>query len=449
MLCDEMGLGKTYESIAAAKMYSDPPYVVVCPNSLKIQWEEMIEELCPDDDICVIQGMNKKQRIEAIEDPYTEWLIINYEILRYHTEDLANRDTNVVILDEATRAKNSETATYKSLSSILEGNNAAVIGVTGTPLENRLSDTFSIASLSRPGFMSKFQFHRVYVKWKRKKIGKRTYRVINGYRNIAEFKNTIRNFYIRRKKTDVDIELPALMVQNREISDDPLQRVAAESLIKWSQTEGRGLLSVISTLRTLQDDLYLINTSESNMAATLKDLVPGILKYKDAMCPKIDELRSICEEARGQKIIIFSEFSKMADEIASQLDQRGFMVSSVDGSTNMADRYEAIEHLREGQSDILVSTDIFTHGANLQFADILINFDSPWNPAKLRQRIDRIHRIGGKGSKLVINLIGSSIDQYVWEVISGKVGLFKAVTDDDLEVGVDKAILSKLTEVYG
>jgi SNF2 family DNA or RNA helicase len=155
----------------------------------------------------------------------------------------------------------------------------------------------------------------------------------------------------------------------------------------------------------------------------------------------------IIDEAGDDKIIIFTQFKSMARILAREIEEAGYAKPLLlTGDNNQEERAKGIEDFKAGKYQVLIATEIFSYVMNLQFADVLINYDIPWNPARLNQRIDRIHRIGATRGKIIVNLIAEDIEQTVYAVLQSKQDLFdqvvdgKAISDDSTR----KEILQKL-----
>jgi len=200
----------------------------------------------------------------------------------------------------------------------------------------------------------------------------------------------------------------------------------------------------LTLLREVANDTWLLKVGESTIIDRLID--EGYLNEIPEASNKLEELDAIFDELNGQKVLIFTQFAKMAHKIGKHLTKRGIKSKVLTGEDKQEVRQKTVEEFREGRFQVLVATDIFGYGVNLQFVDVLINFDIPWNPAKLNQRIDRIHRVGTKSAKVIINLISEDIDEKVWSVIQSKQDLFDAVVDGKAidDESIRKEILQKL-----
>jgi len=207
-----------------------------------------------------------------------------------------------------------------------------------------------------------------------------------------------------------------------------------------------GNLGCVVLLRLIANDTSLLNPSTSSIVRDMqvRGLLPPIIPGKSN---KVTECLNIIEEIGNERVIVFTQFSQMAVKLGKELIKYGKTIKILTGKNSNEERSKEIERFKRGEFQILIATDIFGYGVNLQFVDYMINFDIPWNPAKLNQRIGRIHRIGSTNIKTVINLLCEDIDEKVYEIVKGKQNLFDAVVDGKAidNEAIRKQILQKLS----
>jgi len=420
MLADEMGLGKTPQAIAACIVLGDKikTALVVCPASLKSQWKNEIEKFC-DKKAVVIDGTGEKRKKLFGEDSFFK--IMNYELLLKNFSDVEKSNFDLIILDEAQRIKNwkaKRTQLIKKLSP------PYAFVLTGTPVENRLEELYSITEfLDRRVFGPAWLFmdkHVVKDEW-----GK-----IIGYKNISEMREKIEKIMLRRKKSEVLKDLPERIDSNyyvelteqqaklhSEMASDFRKiinaiKMAAENEEELPQKLIFKMFGLLHKMREACDDAYLINGKKS-------------------FSSKLDELEQIAEEMDGHKFIVFSEWERMTQLIEKRLETAGIKCVRLHGSLSTKQRAKVInKFMQDDKTRCFVSTDAGGLGLNLQAADYVINFDLPWNPATIEQRIGRAHRIGQKSVVNVINLIAeNSVEQRVEFMLKAKKELASAVLD--------------------
>jgi SNF2 family DNA or RNA helicase len=424
IIADEMGLGKTLQAIAIAVLkkdiYNFKKVLVVCPASLKYQWKKEIEKFSHLK-AEVVEGL-RTRRHDLYKSSTNYFLVANYEAVLRDITVITKNPPDMVILDEAQRIKNYDTKTSHAVKAIPRKHSLIL---TGTPLENRLIDLYSIMNFIDPEFLAPlWEFsmnHCLFDKSKKNKI--------NGYYNLQALKTRLGSKIIRREKKDVLEQLPE--VQEMEVpiqlSDQQLEihqgyaRRLAPLLAKKYKTiyDMQRIFQILTSMRMVCNSTYLID-KETHIS------------------PKLDELKEILLEkldVKGsrKKIIIFSEWITMLRLIEKVLEHHQIGYVMLTGEVQVKNRGKLIDEFTENPDCLVfLSTEAGGTGLNLQAADTVINFELPWNPAKKSQRIGRIHRIGQKSSSLtVINLVAmDSIEERIANGIVLKESLFDAVLNE-------------------
>ncbi len=423
IIADEMGLGKTLQAIGVAVLkkgiFDFKKTLVVCPASLKEQWKKEIEKFS-NEKALVIQGL-PDEREKQYKDEGHFFFIINYEtILRDHLA-INKAGFDFLILDEAQRIKNFET---KTASSIRRLQFKHVLIITGTPIENRLIDIFSIVGAIDPYFFGPlWEFSYQHCLFDPEKHNK-----INGYYNLQKLNKRLDPILIRREKRKVLDQLPNVQQINVPLNLSPLQadyhasyaKGIAQIIRKKFMTpyDLQKLQLLLASMRMVCDSTYLID-EETNESPKLEEL-----KY--ILLEKLDVANS------ERKIIIFSEWVKVHKLIGHILRENNIGFAELNGSVPVKLRGELIRKFETNpHCKIFLSTEAGGTGLNLQVADTLINFELPWNPAKKNQRIGRIDRLGQKSNKLTIfNFITrNSIEQQIASGLLVKQNLFDGVLD--------------------
>jgi len=423
IIADEMGLGKTLQAIGVAvlkkQVFDFKKTLVVCPASLKEQWKKEIEKFT-NEKALVIQGL-PDERENQYKDANHFFFIINYEtILRDHLA-INKAGFDFLILDEAQRIKNFET---KTASSIRRLQFKHVLIITGTPIENRLIDIFSIVGAIDPYFFGPlWEFSYQHCLFDPEKHNK-----INGYYNLQKLNKRLEPILIRREKRKVLDQLPNVQQINVPLNLSPLQAEYHASYAKgiaqiirkkfMTPYDLQKLQLLLASMRMVCDSTYLID-EETNESPKLEEL-----KY--ILLEKLDVANS------ERKIIIFSEWVKVHKLIGHILRENNIGFAELNGSVPVKLRGELIKKFETNpHCKIFLSTEAGGTGLNLQVADTLINFELPWNPAKKNQRIGRIDRLGQKSNKLTIfNFITrNSIEQQIASGLLVKQNLFDGVLD--------------------
>lgn len=427
VIADEMGLGKTLQAIGTAilkkKIFDFKRTLIVCPASIKEQWKSEIEKFT-EEKALVIQG-NPEQRNKQYKDENHFFYIINYEtILRDHRA-LNNAGFDFLILDEAQRVKNYET---KTSSAIKRLNPKHTLVITGTPIENKLIDIYSILNIIDPYFFGPlWNFSYQYCLFDPEKHNK-----INGYYNLQKLNEKLGDILVRREKRKVIDELPNLQQYNIPVLLSPLQAEyhagyatgIAKILRKKFLTpyDMQNLQMLLAKMRMVCDSTYLVD-EETNESPKLEELKYILLEQLD--------IRNT-----DRKIIIFSEWVKVHKLIGQMLRENDIGFVELNGRIPVKLRGELIRKFETNKhSKIFLSTEAGGTGLNLQVADTVINFELPWNPAKKNQRIGRIDRLGQKSNKLTIFSFISkdSIEEKIATGLLVKQNLFDGVLNDDNE----------------
>lgn len=445
LLADEMGLGKTVQAIAGSELLNRlhplNKVLVISPASLKSEWAEQIAQFSPRE-VLIIQGARKNRR-KLYHQPAFFYLA-NYEQI-LHDGDFINQEfqPDLIILDEAQRIKNWQTKTAGAIKR-LESPYAFVL--TGTPLENRIDEIFSIVQFLDPTiFGPLFRFNREFHQLDDK--GQAV-----GYRNLDQLHEKIQPIMLRRRKQDVEGELPERSIKNFFVAMTPGQN---EFYQESEQNVARlGALAKKRPLTKKERDLLMISLGCMRMACDSA----FILDQQTRLSPKLDELERLVEEIYAQhdgKIIVFSEWERMLILLAERLQKRGIEYAWHTGSINQTQRRQQINRFKnDPDCGLFLATDSAATGLNLQVARVVINLDLPWNPAKLEQRIARAWRKHQKHPVSVINLIAeNTIEHRMLDVLRHKTDLADAVVDgalqsSDMEISGGRAgLIERLDEI--
>ena len=424
LLADEMGLGKTIQAIAASALLHHlgkaRRVLIVTPASLKAEWEEQIQKFT-ELPLRLVFGP-RALRSQIYSDPDAPFFTIaNYEQIVSDSLDInARLRPDIVILDEAQRIKNWSTKTAQAVKR-LESRYAFVL--TGTPIENRIDELRSIVDFLDPAVLGPlFRFNREYYQ-----LGERGRP--EGYKNLDKLRERVRPILLRRRKVDVEPELPDRTDHNHFVALTPAMRDEYSCIKKQV-----GELVILSKRRPLtpkQQDMLMILL---NMMRMICD-TPGIMKGNPSReCPKLDELARVLDECLADpdvKVIIFSEWIGMLDRVREWADKTQIGYAWHTGTVpQKRRRAEILEFRKNPECRLFLSTDSGGVGLNLQNASIVINCDLPWNPAKLEQRIARAWRKNQIRPVTVVNLVAeNTIEHGMLSSLSHKMELAQGVLD--------------------
>ncbi len=447
LLADEMGLGKTCQALAACELLRQTEGVgralVVCPASLKSEWAEQIEAATKLPYRTVFGP--RAARLEAYRNPEF-FTIANYEQILIDGADLQKLlQPDIVILDEAQRIKNWRTKTATAVKQ-LQSRFAFVL--TGTPIENRIDEIYSILQFLDPTILGPlFRFNRQYYR-----LDDRGRAI--GYKNLDELGQRVKPYMLRRRKVEVEDDLPGRTVNNYFVPMTEEQQARYED---YALLVAR--IASIARRRPLTEAEFKRLQLGLACMRMICD-TPYILDEKVRDCPKLDELERILEELLGDadsKVIIFSEWVRMLSLVQSLLGDIGIDYALHTGSVPQKQRKAEISRFKEDPDcRVFLSSESGGTGLNLQVANAVVNLDQPWNPAKLEQRIARAWRKHQKRSVTVANLVSeNSIEHNMLFLIEQKKAVAGAVLDGESESGTlnlpsgRAAFLQRLEEVMG
>lgn len=425
LIGDDMGLGKTVQAIAAmeilARHFGVTRVLVICPTSLKYQWQSEILRFSGrqgENAARVINGGRAQRQNDYRSDDFCK--ITNYEKLNPDLDLIAAWAPDLVIVDEAQRVKNWNTIAARALKRI---DSPYAIVLTGTPLENKLEELISIVQ-----FVDQ---HRLGPTWKLlhehqvKDEGGR----VTGYTGLEKIGQTLAPIMIRRRKSEVLKQLPNRLDQNLLVPMTEMQMVhhqenadvVAKIVQRWRRTrflsdkDQRRLTCALQNMRMSCNSTYLLDQETDHRV-------------------KADELAALFDDLLAEpkaKAVVFSQWTRTHDIVIRRLEARGVGYVSFHGGVPSDKRPALVERFRDDPAcRVFLSTDAGSTGLNLQHASMLVNMDLPWNPAILEQRIARIHRIGQVQPVRVINFVAKgTIEEGMLSVLAFKRSLSAGVLD--------------------
>ena len=433
LIADEMGLGKTIQAIGTAELMKTENGIsnvlVICPTSLKYQWQSEIQRFTTSE-AHVIEGMPHVRQSQYGSQGF--YKIVSYHTLSNDIDSINTADFDMVILDEAQRIKNWKTKIAQSVKKI---RSTYALVLTGTPLENKLEELYSIVQ-----FVDPFKLGPYYQFLDHYQVKNETGRVM-GYQHLHEISKTLSDIMIRRSKKEVMSQLPERMDKILFVSMTDRQMdmhtefadVVARIVNKWhhqgflNEKDRQRLMINLNLMRMVCDSTYIVDQQTRNDT-------------------KIGELMNILDEyfdGNEEKVVVFSQWERMTRLVARELDDRGIGYRYLHGGVPGKDRKELFDHFNNDAScRVFLSTDAGSTGLNLQSASMIINLDIPWNPAVLEQRIGRIHRYGQKKKVSVINFVSNgTIEHRMIGVLKFKSSLFDGILnegEDTIFMGEDK-----------
>ncbi len=443
ILADDMGLGKTLQSIvfmASLLIESKktkapkPHYLVVCPTSLTYNWLDEIENFAPFIKAVVISGTpaERKETIEKYAD--YDVLITSYPLIRRDITTYETIDFHTVFIDEAQFIKNDSSLNAKSVKRLKARHRYAL---TGTPIENSLSELWSIFDFIMPGYLLS---HSKFVEYYEKPILKEDKEA------LEDLHQHISPFILRRMKKDVLTELP--------------DKYESKMLTELSEEQKKVYLSYLENIRSeIHTEL-----SEGGLEKSRMKILAALTRLRQICCHpstflenyqggsgKLDLLMELVLEAiaNEHRILVFSQFTSMLRIIEDELKDMNIQYFYLEGSTPTQERNESVKNFNSGEAKVfLISLKAGGTGLNLVGADTVIHYDPWWNPAVEEQATDRVYRIGQQNKVHVLKLITKgTIEEKIFKLQRKKKELSDSIISSK-EVFINTLSKEELEELF-
>lgn len=455
LLADEVGLGKTVEAGMILKEYLLRGMVkkalILTPPALTSQW---IEELETKFQIKAVSTDHSGMR----QDPERFWrennlIVASLALARNkrHRPLLSGIGFDMVIVDEAHHVKNDRTVGWKLINEL---KSRFLLLLSATPVENNLMDLFSLVTLLKPGQLgTKTAFRRRFV--------------LRGDptrpRNRARLRDLIGRVMIRNTRALADIKLPPRHATTVLVEGVPAEQelyTRLTDLVRTGFQRGMNRLSLGMLLQEAGSSPGAVR--KTLLKLSVNDRVDADLKKEMArlagLCdyvPHTSKTTRLLEllKVSGEKVMVFSRFTATLEEIAKRLSEEKVGFSRFHGGMSARDKDQAVERFQNG-TPVMLCSEIGGEGRNLQFCSTMVNFDLPWNPMKIEQRIGRIHRIGQTRPVHVYNLCAhKTAEHHILEVLDKRINLFELVIGEvDLVLGQTKneaEFEERILDIYG
>ena len=415
ILADEMGLGKTLQTIVyfASRPRSETglPHLVACPASLVLNWQDELKRFAPELKVRLIEGSLRERRKLFSEEEDADVWVTSYDLLKRDVELYAGHEFHTFVLDEGQFVKNQSTKASKAVKSIACRQRFVL---TGTPVENRLSELWNLFDFLMPGYLFA---HQRFVEKLEKPIAQK-----GDAEARQQLNRLVRPFILRRLKKDVLKELPDKIehVRRIQLSESERKVYHAQSLAALQQFEGGGeKLAILAALMRLRQICCDPNLCYENYEGETSKL---------EAC--LELVRSMSEN--GHQILLFSQFTSMLDRIRARLSVEGITSFTLQGSTPREERARLVKEFNRGGAQVfLISLKAGGTGLNLTAADVVIHYDPWWNIAAQNQATDRAHRIGQQNCVQVYKLIASdTVEERILDLQNKKAELLDAVTEN-------------------
>jgi len=441
ILADEVGLGKTIEAGLIIKEYLLRGLVrkilILVPASLVLQWTRELRE---------------KFRVECHAQK-NEWCWRQYDIVvasldtakrEIHRTAILNEPWDMLIIDEAHKLKNSKTRNWQTVNQIP---NKFMLLLTATPMQNNLKELHTLITLLRPGHLGSTQeFANEHVKSARTP------------KNPAQLKSNLSNVMIRNKRRDGGTNLPNRKVEVIELTLNESERCLYDAVQSFLRSEYRNckelkmsVLPLLTLLREICSSPYAaLITLEKMFKKSTDDkyraMLGELITHANAVrgCTKVERVLDLVHTI-GEKCIIFTEYRATQDYLLYMLKQQKITAVPFRGGFKRSKK-DWMTDLFEKKVQVLVATESGGEGINLQFCHHMINFDLPWNPMRLEQRIGRVHRLGQTKEVEIINLAtADTIEIHIVKLLYEKIRMFELVIGE-LDYILDEKNFHKFEE---
>ena len=424
ILADDMGLGKTLQTLALvahARAEGAGPFLVVAPTSVVGTWAGEAARFAPDLEVAVVTESQARRGASVAGLAATADVVVtSYTLFRLEQSDYVRLPWGGLVLDEAQMVKNHHGKTYQAVRRL---DVPFRLALTGTPMENRLMELWSLLSIVAPGLYPWPQRFAENVAQPVERLGDADV--------LGRFRRRIRPFLLRRTKETVARDLPPKQEQVLEVALTPRHRRVYETHLQRERQTVLGLVDdfdkhriaifrSLTRLRQLSLDAALVDEEYAGIGSAKVDVL-------------VDHLLELAAE--GHRALVFSQFTSFLRRVRARLEEEGIASSYLDGTTRH--RPAVVEGFRSGTDPVfLISLKAGGVGLTLTEADYVFVLDPWWNPAVEAQAVDRTHRIGQQRPVNVYRLVATdTIEEKVMALKARKAALFAQVVDDDALMG--------------
>jgi SNF2 family DNA or RNA helicase len=447
LLADEVGLGKTIEAGLILSEYLARGMIqsllILTPASLVSQWQLELKTKFGID--TVTSDDNTRQL-----NPDEFWSTNNRLIASLNTAKSAkhfnlvtSRSWDLVIVDEAHHLKNRSTLNWKLVNAL---NKRFILMLTATPVQNSLVELFNLLTLLKPGLLkTEAAFKKEYVSSKNGRVPK----------NPEKLRQLMREVMVRNTRSLVDVQLPKRFATTITVNPSKSEEKLYQDLTEYVRSLEIGESDTAKPQKldkfSRTNLLMRAGSSPQALADSLKNLAKKFpsdelktLTRRAAQIKQVEKAASLVDllKKSTQKTIVFTTHRATSAYLAKTLEEAGIPFAQFLGDMSLKEKDAAIEDFRDRVS-VLLASETGGEGRNIQFANAIVNYDLPWNPMKIEQRIGRIHRIGQTQDVFIFNFcLKDSIEEYILRILHDKINMFELV------VGEIETILGNVDEEF-
>ncbi|KWT74915.1 SNF2-related protein [Candidatus Magnetominusculus xianensis] len=428
LLADEVGMGKTIETGLLIKEYllrgMVKTILILTPAALVSQWKE---EMSTKFDIDFITT----DELATLDEPDNFWgnkLIIasiNTAKSVRHFETVTGKYFDLVVVDEAHHLKSRNTLSWKLVNQLKK---KFIFLLTATPVQNNLIELFNLITLLKPGqFKTEKMFKQEYVKKGNQRMPI----------NKEKLQELLRDVMIRNTRSLVDAKLPMRFASTIIVDPSDLEKEIYDGistlLRKWFTSDKLNRMVLNTLIMQAGSSPFALRNTLANMKNTENADEIDCLMASIENLPYLSKGKALIEIMQNnpaEKKVVFTQYLKTMDYITGLLEGHQMTVVTFSGKMSNRQKDEAINRFKN-EVKVLVCTEVGGEGRNMQFCNTLINYDLPWNPMRIEQRIGRLHRIGQERDVFIFNLaVRDSIESYILDILDSKINMFELVVGE-------------------
>jgi SNF2 family DNA or RNA helicase len=424
MLSDEVGLGKTIEAAIICKEYlargQIKSLLVLTPATLVSQWQMELEEKFAIATITTDERDSSPEEFWHLNDRIVA--SINTAKHKSHFPLVTSRDWDLVIVDEAHHLKNRRTLNWKLVNAIKK---RFILMLTATPVQNNLVELFNLLTLLKPGLLhTEAQFKLEYVGSSNGRVPK----------NPAKLRQLMREVMVRNTRSVVDVKLPKRFASTITVQPQATELELYAAINQYLRQHPGGIDKLTRNnllMRSGSSPIALADTLKGLQARFDHDELAFLLKRAKSLknCEKAKQLKDLLQKST-QKTLVFINYKATMSYLSKYLDKHNIPHTCFRGSMSLKAKDEAIDTFRESVN-VMLASETGGEGRNLQFANTIVNYDLPWNPMKIEQRIGRLHRIGQTQDVFIFNFcLANSIEAYILKILHDKINMFELVVGE-------------------
>lgn len=430
LLCDEVGLGKTIEAGIIAREYAARGLarriLVLTPPALVSQWRQEMREKFGLEFVTHEDAAFREAGPEAWGRFDRILASLRTAAMPQHRESLAAQEFDLLIVDEAHHLRNRTSQAWKFVNELKK---KYVLLLTATPVQNNLDELFNLITLLSPGQLkSSAAFRKEFV----------TRGDPRAPRNRERLRSLLAEVMVRNTRSQVSVALPPRLATTHRVSATPEEAQVYAAVSSWSRER----------FEAGELDRFTAGSLLRQAGSSAAALALGLERYAERHPGAGPLLRPLAEQARGleqhakveqlcdllrrrpEKTLVFTFFRETAHLLKVELERRGFAAALLSGELTAAQKDHAVAEFAAAKK-VLISTDVGSEGKNLQFCRAVVNFDLPWNPMRIEQRVGRIHRIGQRDEVLIDNFCArGTIEDHLLRILDAKLNMFELVVGE-------------------